>query len=133
MILALALLAVFVIGFGIVANYAIDGDLSGLELILFQVVLALFGVAGSFIGGREQVRSAAENAFKPVAKSAFRRVKSLHRALNNILNYNQSDIVDALVREQIDISIDIMKDWHDIVPEELEKLMEEINPEGDDD
>lgn len=122
-----------------------DAELSDLELTLYQSIALLLGLLGSFWVGRSSVRAAAEDVIRPHARSAFRRLLSLYRALARLqasvdtrraflwrLAENHSvsldhveaalDLLATQVGEQIGTANDAMEDWRDLVPDEVQEV-----------
>ena len=123
-----------VILFSIVAKFH---PLSGLESVLLQFFSLAMGLLGSYIFGRESVRSAARDVIKPHARSAFRRLLSLYASLsrlavaiqaakpanrNSFVEATVLDKLEVMVTEQIATADDALEDWRDIVPEDVEEL-----------
>lgn len=125
--------------------------LSSLELMLYQVIIFLLGLTGSYLFGQESAQAAAREIVRPHAVSAFRRVVSLYEALGRFTVSieerrsqltrvaNKADgsvpipLVDASldllitqVTEQIGTANDAVADWRDIVPDEVERISREL-------
>lgn len=114
--------------------------LTAVEGILWQVFALTAGLAGSFIFGQQSAREAAKEMIKPHARSAFRRLVSLYlslsRAATAIKSEPESDIdkdpqmiivkLDVIITEQLDTAEDALEDWHNIVPEDVEKLKQKL-------
>jgi hypothetical protein len=132
-------LAMILVSIGVAVVFAIVAKfrpLSGLENVLLQIFSLAIGLLGSFIFGRESVRSAARDVIKPHARSAFRRLLSLYVSLSRLATAIQSarptknsfvdvsvlDKLEVMVTEQIATADDALQDWQDIVPEEVEEL-----------
>lgn len=102
------------------------------EVVLFQLLILVTGLLGSYIFGRTSAHASALELIKPHARSAFRRVttlySSLYRLSERIEELNEGDhdnrleLIQALVNEQITTGQDAMEDWRDIVPEEVEQI-----------
>ena len=100
--------------------------------MLFQLVVLITGLLGSYIFGRNAARAGALDVIKPHARAAFRRVTALYNSLYRLstrieeLKDEESDhrldLIQALVNEQITTGQDAMEDWRDIVPEEVEQI-----------
>lgn len=115
--------------------------LTGFESVLLQVISLFLGILGSYILGRESATNAGKELIKPHAKSAFRRLLSLYYGLSKIATVIQGirtqntadqipmvvlDKLEVMVIDQIRTADDALDDWHDIVPEDVEQLQEEI-------
>ena len=110
--------------------------LTGLESTLWQIFTFAAGLSGSFIFGRQSAREAAREIIKPHARSAFRRVLSLYRSLARTSATIKSSQVpgsdedlqvtlaklDTIVTEQLAAADDVLEDWRDIVPDDVEEL-----------
>lgn len=122
-----------------------DAKLSDLELTLFQSIALGLGLLGSFWVGRTSASAAAEDVIRPHARSAFRRLLSLYRALARLLDSVDArraflrrvaeddvvsvdhveqalDLLATQVTEQIGTANDAMEDWRDLVPDEVEEV-----------
>lgn len=122
-----------------------EANLSDLELTLYQSITLLLGLLGSFWVGRKSVRAAAEDVIRPHARSAFRRLLSLYRALARLqasvdtrraflwrvaegqavsLDHVEAalDLLATQVSEQIGTANDAMEDWRDLVPDEVQEI-----------
>ena len=110
--------------------------LTGLESTLWQIFTFAAGLSGSFIFGRQSAREAAREIIKPHARSAFRRVLSLYRSLartsatiksSQVPGFDEDPQVtlaklDTIVTEQLAAADDVLEDWRDIVPDDVEEL-----------
>ena len=77
---------------------------------------------------------AARDVVRPHARSALRTILSLHDSLvrlsRRIEEFKRTsddhrfDIVQAIVHEQIPIGGSAVEDWRDIVPEDVEEVLE---------
>lgn len=121
--------------------------LTGLEVALLQVFVLFFGLAGSFLFGRQSAKDAAREIIRPHARSAFRRLMSLYLSLRRVgveitsaqaAGQPQDKRVvfarlEAIVIEQLATADDAIEDWYDIVPEDVKELRERLvatKPEG---
>jgi hypothetical protein len=125
--------------------------LSTLETVLFQAIALGLGIAGSYYWGQTK-----KGGDVPQAKSAFRRVASLYRALYRFdesieerrlvlagiarlngdavpLAHIEStlSLLSTQVREQIQTASDAVADWRDLAPQTVEELVRERRA-GDD-
>lgn len=119
--------------------------LSTLEAILFQMLIWLTGLYGSFRLGRSSEMKSAREAIRLHARPAFRRALELYYRLYDLSNEIESlkregpdhrlDIVQAIVNEQIRTGNSTIEDWRDIVPEDVEDVVSRLsqmeNREGD--
>lgn len=112
-------------------------ELTTLELIVFQVMVLLLSLLGSFAFSREFAAGAADQSLKRHAKSAFRRVLTLFRGLSRIAAvandpgadlHSALAVISAIVREHIATADDALEDWREIVPEEADALRQSIPP-----
>ena len=123
MIVAALLIAVWM------AFSASSRQLTSLESVLFQILIAAAGVSGSFIAGRNSSLKAAQEMIRPHARSAFRRLFSMNRSLQNLSAMisemrrdkpdQRLDTIQSLVNEQIWTGQDSLADWRDIIPEDM--------------
>ena len=105
------------------------------ETALLQFVILLTGLWGAYIMGKQSALSAARELIRPHARSAFRRVLSLHRSIYNLsvridgLQAKDSDprldVIRAIVDEQITAGQDALEDWRDIIPEDVDEMLQE--------
>lgn len=112
-------------------------ELTTLELVVFQVMVLLLSLLGSFAFSREFAAGAADQSLRRHAKSAFRRVLSLFRGLSRIAEVADQPgedvnlalaVIKATVKEHIDTADDALEDWREIVPEEADALRRSISP-----
>lgn len=110
-----------------------ERSLTGLEGVIFQIMILLFGLVGSYWFGKQSVTDGAKELIRPHARSSFRRLRSLCRSLSRqleIIEYcNTPDeypaafaSLKAIIREQIDTADDALEDWADILPKEMKEL-----------
>ncbi len=136
-----ALLILVAIGISALVVYiTTTRTLTPVESILWQILVFAFGLAGSFIFGRQSAKEAAKEMIKPHARSAFRRLVSLYESLSRASTAIQltensessEDIrvtiakLDAIVTEQLNTADDALEDWRDIVPEDVEELKQKL-------
>ena len=105
------------------------------ETALLQFVILLTGLWGAYIMGKQSALSAARELIRPHARSAFRRVFSLYKRLYNLsvqieewqeTEYNpRSDVIQAILYEQIVRGRDALEDWRDIIPEDVDEMLRE--------
>ena len=110
--------------------------LTDLESVLFQLFTLVTGLIGSFFFGRRSAREAAREIIRPHARSAFRRLVSLYHSLSRVAcvidspqnSESPKDCqvilarLEGIVVEQLAAADDALKDWRDIVPEDVEEL-----------
>lgn len=117
-------------------------DLSPLESSLFQAVILGGGLSGSFLFGRMSSLQTARDMIRPHARSAFRRVLSLHRSLYKLSvrietlqeeggGDHRLEIVRAVVDEQIVAGGDAMEDWRDIIEDDIDEILERYGRRDD--
>jgi hypothetical protein len=118
---------------------------SKLAIGLLQGITLVFGTVGSFVLGKDASREAAQALIRPHARSAFRRVQNLYRALGrqqqairdeqyrlaNLRGQSGGETVifeqaraslatlEYMVVEQISTADDALEDWRDLVPDEV--------------
>jgi len=138
----------------IVAAYVVktsgEHALTQREQVLFQVIMLGAGLFGTFVVGRESAKSAARDVIRPSARSAFRRVWALYKGLarlrgsvaerkdflDSVANLDdgsvamshvnsQLSVLLAQIVEQVNTADDAMKDWRDLVPDEVDALERE--------
>ncbi len=131
------------VGLGIVFSLALGAmivtssirQLSHLETVLFQVVTLATGLLGSYRFGRVAAREAAYEMIRPHARSAIRRIlelrDSLFRLSARIEDFKQDadddrhlSIIQAIIDEQIPTGGSAVEDWRDIVPEDVDQILE---------
>ena len=105
------------------------------ETALLQFVILLTGLWGAYIMGKQSALSAARELIRPHARSAFRRVFSLYKSIHNLsvgieelqdVEYDpRMEVIRAVVNEQIATGKDAMEDWRDIIPEDVDEILEE--------
>ena len=116
-------------------------ELSPLESSLFQAVILGGGLSGSFLFGRMSAMQAARDVIRPHARSAFRRVLSLHRSLYSLSvrietlqeegGDRRLEVVRAVVDEQIVAGGDAMEDWRDIIEDDVDEILERYGKRDD--
>jgi hypothetical protein len=121
---------------------------SRLAVGLLQGITLVFGTVGSFILGKDTSSAAARELVRPHARSAFRRVQNLYRALGRQQEVIASEqmrlrilselndegtipfeharaslfALEYMVIEQISTADDALEDWRDLVPDEVEAI-----------
>ena len=90
------------------------------ETVLFQIVILITGLLGSYMYGKNSAAQAARDVIRPHARSAFRRVLFLSRSLARLSvrieamqkeRYDHRlDLIQAVVNEQADVSRDALND-----------------------
>jgi hypothetical protein len=117
-----------------------------LAVSLLQGITLVFSTAGSFVLGKDASRQAAEEAIRPHAKSAFRRVRTLYQALGRLRSTTEIeteylaecegaghedglirldlalaslDKLRLICREQIATADNALDDWRDLAPDEV--------------
>ena len=96
------------------------------ETVLFQIVILITGLLGSYMYGKNSAAQAARDVIRPHARAAFRRVLFLSRSLVRLSvrieamqkeRYDHRlDLIQAVVDEQADVSRDALDDWRDVIP-----------------
>ncbi len=132
-----ALLILVAIGISALVVYiTTTRTLTPVESILWQILVFAFGLAGSFIFGRQSAKEAAKEMIKPHVRSAFRRLLSLYQSLSRaattiesaqISDSPENDQValarlEEIIAEQLSTADAALEDWRDIVPEDVGEL-----------
>lgn len=116
--------------------------LTNLESVLLQLFTLVTALIGSFFFGRQSARETAGDIIRPHARSAFRRLVSLYRSLSRVAYIIESSQnsespkdcqvifvkLEVIVGEQLVAADDALKDWRDIVPEDVEELYAKDSP-----
>lgn len=133
-----------IISVGLAIAYIITSSnrtLTELEGTMFQFFILSLGLLASYIIGKHSAKQAAFDLIKPHARSAFRRLIFLYQSLSRLAlaiedgkennPSGEKDYVleklEAIVIEQIATANDSLEDWRDIVPEEVEELINRIS------
>ena len=119
--------------------------------ILLDILLLIVSISASWFFAQSSAKQAAKDTFAPIARSAFRRLRSTQRGLyqaseriskeraasadlrtrtgeqtdNETLN-----VIGAIITQQLYAIGDAMEDWADIVPDELEGLRAQHNEQS---
>ena len=106
------------------------------ETALFQVIILISGLLGSYIFGRNAGQAGARSESKRYARPAFRRVTALYNSLFRLSVRieelkgekpdHRLDQVQALVDEHIQTGQDAMEDWRDISPDDVEEILDRL-------
>ena len=118
-----------------------DRPLTPLEAILFQVVILAAGLAASYMIGKNAAMEAAREVIRPYTRSAFRRVLSLYKSMYNLSvrievmqeeGYDpRLDVIRAVVDEQIPSGRDALEDWRDIIPDDVDEMLQRYGENDD--
>ena len=118
------------------AYIAMERALTGIDVIVIQILALFTGLAGSYILGRRSLRDSISEMIEPHARSAFRRLISLYRSISRVATIIDSEelkddasklnVIRAIVVEQITTADDALADWQDIVPKSVEKMRTEL-------
>lgn len=131
----------FAIALGAMIVVSSMRDLSQLEAILFQVVILVTGLLGSYRFGRNVARDTAYDVIRPHARSALRSILALRDSLYNLSariegfkddepNHNL-DLVQAVIAEQIPLAGSAVEDWRDIAPRDVAEVIQRWPPGGE--
>lgn len=112
--------------------------LTNLEGVVFQIMVLLFSLTGSYWFGKQAAIDGARELIRPHARSSFRRLLSLYRSLSTQIaimeNCDTPDDYPAtfaslkvIVHEQIYTADDALDDWADIVPDDVAELRKEFS------
>ena len=111
-------------------------DLTSLEATLFQVISLAAGLSGSFIFGRSSAAESARENIRLHARPAFRRALELYYRLYGLSIEIESlkqedaerslDIIQAIVNEQIRTGNSTIEDWRDIIPEDVDDVINRL-------
>ena len=109
------------------------------ETALFQAIILICGLLGSYIFGRNAAKIAARDKIKLHARPAFRRVIALYNSLIRLsikiegLKGEKFDHrleqIQALVNEHIETGQDTVEDWRDIIPEDVAEIEKRLKGE----
>ena len=115
--------------------------LTPLEGILLQIVILAAGLGASYMFGRNAAMEAAREVVRPHARSAFRRVLSLHRGIYDLSvridemqeeGYDHRlDVIRAAVDAQIGTGRDALEDWRDIIPDDVDEMLQRYGENDD--
>ena len=121
-------------------------DLTSLESVLLQIISLAIGCGVSFWVGQQSNRKAAEDILKPHARNAVRYLISLSKSISRTkaiasvglpqqleLHEDYHFIRGALIAtftEQLVTTDDAIENWHDILKEELEDLIQKLREES---
>lgn len=110
------------------------------ELVALQVVILGAGIGASWIFSQSSATNAAENTMRLHTRPALRRVLDLYVSLgrlsDRIKEYNTQnpdnrlDVIEAIVDEQLGTVDSALEDWRDIVPEDVEEIVERMERTG---
>ena len=134
--LAWLLVSISIGAFAMLVYTATVRTLSSLENVLLQFISLAAGLAGSFIFGRQSVRTAASELIKSHAGYAFRRLRSLYRSLHRAADVIESaqrsesqedhrmafGKLEEIVANQLITADDALEDWSDIFRQNSEEL-----------
>ena len=122
-------------------NVASQREVSSVESILFQVVILGTGLSGSFLFGRISAAGMVRDVIRPHARSAFRRVLSLQKVMHylsiRIDEFQQEDydprldVIRAVVDGQIVTGKYALEDWRDIIPNDVDEMLERYGEDDD--
>ena len=103
------------------------------ETVLFQIVILITGLLGSYMYGKNSAADAARDVIRPHARSAFRRVFSLYKSLYNMSDRIETmrsddpdprlDVIKTAVDEQISAGQDALEDWRDIIEDDVDEIL----------
>lgn len=138
------LLVCFSIGISIVLAYtATKRSLTIFETVLWQIFVFAGGLTGSYIFGKRSAQEAGKEIIKPHARNAVRQLKSLYKSISLTLSvisssknletpqdyYSIRAYLIGVIAQQMATADDAIKNWHDILKEELEDLIKELSQE----
>ena len=129
-----ALLAVCLLAVGVFVWLSWQRAPTPFETVLFQVVILVTGLLGSYMYGKNSAAEAARDVIRPHARSAFRRVFSLYKSLYNLSDRIEAmrrddpdprlDVIKTTVDEQITAGQDALEDWRDIIQDDVDEILE---------
>ena len=109
--------------------------LSAFETALWQTLSLAAGLYASYRFGQNAAREAAQDVIKPHARSALRRILSLRDSLfrlserieeyKSVSDDPRMEVIQAIIHEQIPAGGSAVEDWRDIVPEDVEEILEQ--------
>jgi hypothetical protein len=136
---AIALIALSIIGASVLSWAATQRQLTSVEAVLLQAFSLGSGLLASFVFGQLSAEQAGRDLIRHHAKSAFRRVLSLYRSLSRLAAIIEAEKenttaraassratlekLEAIVIEQISTADDALADWSDICPDEVKELI----------
>ncbi len=111
------------------------------ETLLFQVVILVTGLLGSYIYGKNSAAEAAWDVIRPHARSAIRRARSLRRSLGRLSERIETmqeenpdhrlEVIHAVITEQAEVSQDALDDWRDVIPDDVADMADLDAAPGD--
>lgn len=119
----------------IIIFISVNRALTPLEGSLFQFVILGLSLAGSYYIGKLSSKKMAIEIIKPHARSSFRRLLSLYKSLSRVAILVQDadktvetklEKIDSIIIEQIATADDALEDWKDIIPDEVEDILNKI-------
>ena len=136
------LLAVITVGLSISLIFVAQSrPLTPLEGVLFQLVILAAGLSASYMIGKNAAMEAARGLILPHARSAFRRVLSLYASLDNLSGMiegmrrdapdHRLDVIHAIVDGQIYTGEDALEDWRDIIPDDVDDMLQRYSRNDD--
>lgn len=109
-------------------------ELTPLETTLLQVVSLGVGLYGSYRFGRSSAAESVRETARLHARHAFRRVLELNdglyslseriRRIRRIRPSVELAVIQAIVDEQVAFGLSAIEDWRDIIPEDVDELLE---------
>lgn len=134
-LLGIPTLLIISVGFAIyMAIVASQRTLTSLEVVLFQLVVLGVGLSGSFWLGRVSAAESARDVIRPHARSALRTILSLRDSLVRLSGRiedfkaqtpdSRLDVIQSIIDEQIPMGRSAAEDWRDIVPDEVDDVIE---------
>ena len=108
-------------------------EFSNLENMMIQIFFSLAGIGGSYLLGKTMSEDMAQESIKLHAKPAFRRVVSHYESLSRMARHLESNTTSTkqtlelfkyVLYEQIQTVDHSIEDWKDIVPDEVERVLE---------
>ena len=114
--------------------------LSGLETVLFQILVLFVGLAGGLYGsykfGKASAEQAGKDVIRPHARSALRSVMvlndnliELHEPIERIARDTADERV-AMLHHMVNalnrVAVSAINDWRDVIPEDFQDIGETV-------
>lgn len=114
--------------------------LSGLETVLFQIIVLFVGLGGGLFGsykfGQASSEQVARDVIRPHARSALRSVivlnnnlMALHEPIEQLAR-DTSDERVAMLHHLVDasnrVAVSAIDDWRDVIPEDFQDIGETV-------
>lgn len=129
-------LAIMICMMALIVDIATDRKLTPFESVILQVFSLSAGLLGSYLLGRRTSKELIQEAVRPHARSAFRRLISLYRSISRVATTIEASepkdergkiaIIKAIVVEQLNTADDALEDWQDLDPDSVKELRKKL-------